>query len=147
MTTAEMPWLNSSHAPPLRMCSIHMPAMTPDIALWTNGAIRRCNTAKACLAPKSSGLHPHQPESSGWMYRVTAPAPNMAGQAMSERLGALQAVCCRPLETALSALVLPAMLAACQPDVEAATPQARPVRTVTTEKREAGVPVTLTGRI
>src|SRR5215468_10120315 len=54
---------------------------------------------------------------------------------------------CRPLQTALSALVLPAMLGACQPDVEAATPQARPVRTVTTEKREAGVPVTLTGRI
>src|SRR5262252_7877495 len=39
------------------------------------------------------------------------------------------------------------MLAACQPDVEAAAPQARPVRTVTVEKREAGVPVTLTGRI
>jgi RND family efflux transporter MFP subunit len=48
---------------------------------------------------------------------------------------------------ALSALVLPAMLAACQPDVEAATQQTRSVRTVTTEKREAGVPVTLTGRI
>src|SRR5499426_1697778 len=64
---------------------------------------------------------------------------------MSGRVGAIEA--CRLLQTALSALVLPAMLAACQPDVEAATPQARPVRTVTTEKREAGVPVTLTGRI
>ena len=49
--------------------------------------------------------------------------------------------------TALVTLALPAMLAACQPQVEAAAPQARPVRTVTAEKREAGVPVTLTGRI
>src|SRR5262245_49239028 len=44
-------------------------------------------------------------------------------------------------------LVLPTMLAGCQPEVEAAAPQVRPVRTVTTEKREAGVPVTLAGRI
>src|SRR6476660_3934781 len=49
--------------------------------------------------------------------------------------------------TALVTLLLPAMLAACQPQVEAAAPQARPVRTVTAEKRQAGVPVTLTGRI
>jgi RND family efflux transporter MFP subunit len=42
---------------------------------------------------------------------------------------------------------LPALLAACQPTTEAAAPQARPVRTVTVEKHEAGVPVTLTGRI
>jgi RND family efflux transporter MFP subunit len=70
----------------------------------------------------------------------------MAGQAMSGRVGARKAAC-HLLRAALSALALPAMLAACQPDVEAAAPQARPVRTVTTEKREAGVPVTLTGRI
>jgi RND family efflux transporter MFP subunit len=73
-------------------------------------------------------------------------APNMAGQAMSGRVGVIRAVY-RLLGAALSALLLPAMLAACQPQVEAAAPQARPVRTVTTEKREAGVPVTLTGRI
>jgi membrane fusion protein, multidrug efflux system len=73
-------------------------------------------------------------------------APNMAGSAMSGRVGAMKAAC-RLLRTALLAMALPAMLAACQPDVEAATPQARPVRTITTEKREAGVPVTLTGRI
>jgi membrane fusion protein, multidrug efflux system len=49
------------------------------------------------------------------------------------------------LPVALSALA--AMLAACQPEVEMAAPEARPVRTVTVEKREAGVPITLTGRI
>jgi membrane fusion protein, multidrug efflux system len=66
---------------------------------------------------------------------------------MSERVGALKMGCCRLLWTTLLILLLPAMLAACQPQVEAAPPQARPVRTVTAEKREAGVPVTLTGRI
>jgi RND family efflux transporter MFP subunit len=39
------------------------------------------------------------------------------------------------------------MLVACQREAETAVPQPRPVRTVTVEKREAGVPVTLTGRI
>src|SRR5262245_56350949 len=48
---------------------------------------------------------------------------------------------------ALADLVPPILLAACQPEDEAAAPVARPVRTVTVEKREAGVPVTLTGRI
>jgi RND family efflux transporter MFP subunit len=71
----------------------------------------------------------------------------MAAQTMSERVGALKMACYRLLWTTLVVLLLPAMLAACQPDVEAAAPQARPVRTVTTEKREAGLPVTLTGRI
>src|SRR5262245_45686581 len=49
--------------------------------------------------------------------------------------------------TALAVFALPAMLAACQPEPETAAPAARPVRTVTVEKREAGVPITLTGRI
>jgi RND family efflux transporter MFP subunit len=44
-------------------------------------------------------------------------------------------------------LALPAMLAACRPEPEATTPEARPVRTVVAEKREAGVSITLTGRI
>jgi len=44
-------------------------------------------------------------------------------------------------------LGLSAALPACQPDVETAAPQARPVRTVTVERREAGTPITLTGRI
>jgi len=51
---------------------------------------------------------------------------------------------------AWSALIvsgLAAALAGCTADVDTATPQARPVRTVTVEKREAGVPITLTGRI
>lgn len=44
----------------------------------------------------------------------------------------------------LSAVML---LAACGPDAEPAAPEIRPVRTVTVEPREAGVPVVLTGRI
>src|SRR5215813_9695265 len=66
---------------------------------------------------------------------------------MSEHGGALKAVCWHLLRMTSLAMALPAMLAACQPQVEAATPQARPVRTVTAEKREAGVPITLTGHI
>ena len=42
---------------------------------------------------------------------------------------------------------LTALLAACEPDSQAAAPQPRPVRTVTVTKSEAGQPVTLTGRI
>jgi membrane fusion protein, multidrug efflux system len=38
-------------------------------------------------------------------------------------------------------------LAACQNETEQAAPEVRPVRTITVEKREAGTPVTLTGRI
>ena len=39
------------------------------------------------------------------------------------------------------------LLAGCGAEPEAATPEPRPVRTVTVEKREAGTPITLTGRI
>src|SRR5262245_27243690 len=64
-------------------------------------------------------------------HRVPAlpPHPDIedGGHAMSERVGAMTAAC-HPLRAALLALALPAMLAACQPDVEAAAPQARPVR-------------------
>ncbi|HXW47989.1 MAG TPA: efflux transporter periplasmic adaptor subunit, partial [Xanthobacteraceae bacterium] len=42
---------------------------------------------------------------------------------------------------------LAAVLATCNQNTEAAAPESRPVRTVTVEKREAGTPVTLTGRI
>ena len=51
------------------------------------------------------------------------------------------------LERALCLLLLPVFLAACQPDTETTAPAARPVRTVTIDKREAGAPVTFTGRI
>ncbi|HWL68406.1 MAG TPA: efflux RND transporter periplasmic adaptor subunit [Geminicoccus sp.] len=44
-------------------------------------------------------------------------------------------------------LTLPAGLAACDAEPEAAVPEVRPVRTVTVEKRAAGMPVILTGRI
>jgi membrane fusion protein, multidrug efflux system len=47
----------------------------------------------------------------------------------------------------LIASALSAVLAACNQQTEAAAPEPRPVRTVTVEKREAGTPVTLTGRI
>ena len=47
---------------------------------------------------------------------------------------------------ALFAVLLPALLAACQP-AEVGAPSARAVRTVTVKKQEAGAPVVLTGRI
>jgi membrane fusion protein, multidrug efflux system len=53
---------------------------------------------------------------------------------------------CR-FRTTLAALVLPAMLAACQSEDDVAAPQVRPVRTITVEKRVAGTPIMLTGRI
>lgn len=53
------------------------------------------------------------------------------------------------LRLARHTLFIPAlaMLAACQPEPEAAAPQARPVRAVTVSKQAAGIPVSLTGRI
>jgi RND family efflux transporter MFP subunit len=54
---------------------------------------------------------------------------------------------CGLLRTALVALALPAMLAACRPEAEPVAPEGRPVRTVVVEKREAGETVALTGRI
>src|SRR3974390_1353479 len=65
---------------------------------------------------------------------------------MSESIAQLRASD-RPARTIWSALALSALLVGCRPDSEAAAPQVRPVRTVTVEKREAGSPVTLTGRI
>ena len=54
---------------------------------------------------------------------------------------------CRLWRAALAALLLPTMLIACQPEADVGTREPRPVRTVTVEKRAAGVPITLTGRI
>jgi RND family efflux transporter MFP subunit len=65
---------------------------------------------------------------------------------MSASVGDVKAIY-RLLPAALLILAWPAMLAACQPDTEAAAPEARPVRTVTIERREAAMPITLTGRI
>jgi len=53
----------------------------------------------------------------------------------------------RSIQVAFALSMVPAMLTACRPEAEVAAPVARPVRTITVEKREAGVPVTLTGRI
>jgi len=39
------------------------------------------------------------------------------------------------------------LVGACQPETDHVAPEARPVRAVTIERREAGVPITLTGRI
>jgi membrane fusion protein, multidrug efflux system len=61
-------------------------------------------------------------------------------------IGHLKGRCCGPW-TALLILTLPLLLAGCQPDTETSAPEARPVRTLTVERREAGVPITLTGRI
>jgi RND family efflux transporter MFP subunit len=54
----------------------------------------------------------------------------------------------RPIRTALIAITLPAAFASCGAEPEAAaSPEGRPVRTVVAEKREAGTPIVLTGRI
>jgi membrane fusion protein, multidrug efflux system len=49
--------------------------------------------------------------------------------------------------TALAALLLPTLLSACRQEAEATAPEARPVRTVTVKKHDAGTPIVLTGRI
>lgn len=49
--------------------------------------------------------------------------------------------------TALVAVGLTLLLSACQRETETAGPTARPVRTTTVEKRQAGQPLTFTGRI
>lgn len=54
---------------------------------------------------------------------------------------------CRLLMTALVATAPALSLAACQRETDAAAPAARPVRTTTVEKREAGQALTFTGRI
>src|SRR5262249_54478072 len=52
-----------------------------------------------------------------------------------------------PRHSALPALVLATLLTACNEKQEAGKPAPRPVRTVTLEKSEAGVPVVLNGHI
>jgi RND family efflux transporter MFP subunit len=47
----------------------------------------------------------------------------------------------------IAVLVLAPVLASCGQETSTATPEARPVRTVTVEKRQAGAPITLVGRI
>jgi RND family efflux transporter MFP subunit len=51
------------------------------------------------------------------------------------------------LNSVLLALLAAATLSACGPAEEARAPEARPVRTITISKREAGATVTLTGRV
>ena len=53
----------------------------------------------------------------------------------------------RTTTAALAALTLSATLLGCSPQTDTTAPQPRPVRTTTVEQREAGVPITLTGRI
>ena len=49
--------------------------------------------------------------------------------------------------TTMAALVLAAVISGCSPQTDTTAPQPRPVRTATVEQREAGAPITLTGRI
>ena len=53
----------------------------------------------------------------------------------------------RPARIVALALAPQMFLAACGQEVETVAPEIRPVRTVTVEKRQAGVPITITGRI
>jgi RND family efflux transporter MFP subunit len=65
----------------------------------------------------------------------------MPAAGLSERSPAL---CVRlPILIALTA----ALLVACEREVETTAPEIRPVRTITVDKRDAGLPVVLTGRI
>ena len=52
-----------------------------------------------------------------------------------------------PAWTALAASTICLTLAACGGEQQAAAPEARPVRTITVEKRQAGTPIALAGRI
>lgn len=65
---------------------------------------------------------------------------------MSVRVGQVRATRRMP-RSAVMALALAAVLAACQKEADTAVPEARPVRTATVEKREGGTPLTFTGRI
>jgi len=70
---------------------------------------------------------------------------NAGKQVMSAHKGDAMTISRQPLTALVVALM--ASLGACGEDAKTEAPQARPVRTVTVEKREAGVPITLTGRI
>jgi RND family efflux transporter MFP subunit len=70
------------------------------------------------------------------------------GSTVRANSGWFAAVCRSPyIAFSTLALALPALLSACSQQAETTAPEARPVRTVTVQKREAGIPVTLTGRI
>ncbi len=64
---------------------------------------------------------------------------------MPARVG--QATLYRMLMMALITIASALLVAACQREADTAAPAARPVRTTTVEKREAGTPLTFTGRI
>src|SRR5215475_3812044 len=53
----------------------------------------------------------------------------------------------RVRQTGVMILIAPALLAACQPETETAAPAARPVRTITVARSEAGTQLVFTGRI
>ena len=63
-----------------------------------------------------------------------------AGKSCLPKLRRVSASACLAIAASL-------LLSGCERESEAAPPHIRPVRTVTVEKREAGQPVSLTGRI
>ena len=72
----------------------------------------------------------------------------MSVEAISVEITSVQANRVRAISACILLTALAGLLAACEPDSKAAAvPQARPVRTFTVTKSEAGQPVTLTGRI
>src|SRR5215831_14952461 len=74
-------------------------------------------------------------------------SPNMAkGNSWTMRI-CIDHAAARELRAIAPALTLLAALSGCSPQTETSAPQPRPVRTATVEQREAGVPITLTGRI
>ena len=83
-----------------------------------------------------------RPTESTYPDRSAAP---ITGLAMPSRSGSAKLY--RLLMTALVAIAPALSLAACQRETDTAAPTARPVRTTTVEKREAGEALTFTGRI
>src|SRR5262245_58954876 len=100
------------------------------------------------IPPERSMLKPSIARNGEMKRAVVRNRPSSRGKerAISTPVGDVPAAF-RPPRTVLILSAVSALLAACGPEVETAAPQARPVRTVTVAKREAGGPVTLTGRI
>jgi RND family efflux transporter MFP subunit len=68
-------------------------------------------------------------------------------QNAAPRIAALKRAARPAFPAALALVVVSAVLPGCRPESETVAPAVRPVRTITIEKREAGTPVTLVGRI
>src|SRR5262245_47504052 len=90
---------------------------------------------------RAGGKHPS--DDCGSFRGGAEPSDNRRSHVVSDSPCQVKTASCLPWTTTALAV----LLASCGAEVETAAPEARPVRTITVEKRETGVPVTLTGRI